>query len=798
MDRIVYNIRFAFRILRRSYFYAIISVIGLSAGMVACSFIMLWIQDEKSYDRFHKDADEIYTIVTHFTDAKILETTETSPGLSASAAKDNFVEVKDYCRIRSFTAGYIIADGVKTNEKKVIVADSGFFSFFNFPFVSNYFLKSLDKPNEIVISERLAKELFGSDDPIGKMIRMNGRSENYEDIEKSFSIAAVMKDLPANTSLPRADLVIPNNSDPYVIYTPYLNDWGSCEFHSFVRIKKNTDIEQLAKKITNLQTRGRDTRYFTLQPLVDLHLYSLDGAPKGIKTVWLFSWIALAIIVVSCINYVNLETGRSMKRNHEVAVKKIFGAQKTTLFLQMMTEAIILFLIALGITILLNISLVGVFNHLSGKEIDLEWNNGNSWLLYGLMFLTVIVFAGIYPALSISSFKLLNMQQWKMTITRKNLLLKALIIFQFIISITLIAATVTLESQLSYIRRIDLGYNTEYVFTFKTRDMAEHYQVVKAELMRIPWIVSVDGASAVLSDIGSSNITRNWEGKTGDGMITYCGLDVDSTFFNHLEMAFTEGSGFQPGVRVNMGEGFGLDENHQFVINETMAKRMGLTKPFVGKWMEADWSRGQIVGVVKDFHFNSFYQEIEPLVIFYMPNWAETLYIRSTKQDVDKAIAAVKKMWEQYNPNYTFDYRFLDESFERLYSSYIKTGLLFRVFSLIAILISCLGLFGLVTHNAAMRRKETGIRKLFGASILNIVTMLTKEYILLVCISIVIAFPLAYKLLDSLLQEFAYRISIGWWIFIVSGAITIILTLITVAWKAIDAATTNPSDAISN
>jgi len=795
-----YNLKIAFRNLSKNRLYSIINITGLAISLAACSFILLWVQDEKSYDRFHKDADEIYMGVGHFTNDGLVQSINGTTGLFAPDAKENFSEVKSYCRMRSFKTGYVQSGSINTGEKEVFVADSTFFTFFNFPVVSGYSETLLQKPDEVVISESMARELFGNNDPIGKAINIKGVSASYSEMDKSYHVAAVMKDLPANTWLPHADLIIPQKSDPNYVYMDLWNSWGSLEFQSFVRLKKGTDIAQLAKKITNLQSRERYTRYFTLQPLVNLHLYTLDGKPAGIKTVWIFVWIACAIFVISCINYVNLVTGRSAKRNREVGLKKILGARKPALFFQMMTEALVIFLTALIIAVFLNTFFAEVFNHLSGKEIYFEWNNWNIWLLYGIMFFAVIILAGIYPALSISSFKLLNMLQGKLTNKGNNgFFRKSLIVGQFIASTVLIAATVTLESQLTYIRRKNLGYNQEYVFTCQTHDMAGHYQAVKAELMRNPAIRSVTGASAELIDIQASNTTSNWEGKIGDGSVSYYRLFIDSTFFNNMKMSFAEGSGFSPEVRTfEMGTGFEQGKENQFIINETAAKSMGLTEPVVGKWMEADHSRGKIVGVVKDFHFHSLYKQIDPLVIFYSPDWASTLYVRTTAKDTGKAIAAVEKLWKEYNLKYTFDYSFMDESFEQLYRADIRTGRLFGIFSLIAILISCLGLFGLVTYTAETKTKEIGIRKVLGASISDIVTLLTKEFLLLVCIAISIAFPLSYYWLDSLLQNFAYRISIGWWIFALAGIITIILTLITVGCQAIKAATANPVKAIKS
>ena len=777
-----YNLKIASRNLNKNRVYSLISIAGLAISLAVCSFILLWIQDEKSYDRFHQDADEIYMGVAHL-EGTIFQVSERTTGLFAPEAQAHFPEVKSYCRIRSFKAGYVLAEGINTGEKEVLVTDDTFFSFFNFPIVKGFSQRLFQQPDEVVINESLARELFDNDDPIGKMINMIGRGK-----EKAYHVVAVMKDFPSNTYLPRADLIINWQSDiDDFIYSNLWNAWGSGEFLSFIRLQKGTNIDQLAKGLTNLQTWGSDFRHFTLQPMVNLHLYTLSGEPAGIKTIWIFTWIACAILVIACINYVNLITARSAKKNHEIGLKKILGARKPKLFFQLMAEAVLLFLIAVFIAILLNGLLVDVFNHLSGKEIFIRWNDWNSWMLFGGMFVAVMILAGIYPALSLSSFKLLNMLQGKLTNKGNSLFRRSLVVVQFVASVIMIAATVTLESQLTYIRSKNPGYDQEHVFTCQTRDMAAHIETVKQELMRNPAILSVNGASAKLTDVYASNTTRDWEGKIGEGAVSYYRLFIDSTFFSNMSMVFATGSGFGPG------------EETQYIINETMAKTMGLTEPIVGKWMAADFGiRGTIVGVVKDFHFHSLYKEISPLVIFHQPEYARTLYVRTTAQNAGSAIAAVEKLWKAYNPNYTFEYSFMDESFDRLYRSDIRTGRLFIVFALIAVLISCLGLFGLVTYTAEAKTKEVGIRKVLGASVNDIVILLSKEFLILVIIAMCIAFPLAYYWLDSLLQDFAYRISIGWWIFALTGLITVILTVLTICWKAIKAATANPVDAIKS
>ena len=781
----IQNLKIAFRSLFKNRLYSAINIAGFAVSLTVCSFIFQWANEEKNYDRFHDNADEIYIGVAHFTDGDFMQKIKYTPGIFALVAKESFVEVSGYCRIRDYTANYIIADEKKVGEKIVFVADSAFFTFFNFPILKGHSYELLRRPDEVVISENLANELFGSDNPIGKTIRTNSISQSYKDTEKSYQIVAVMKDLPSNTSLPRADLVIPQNSDPYEFYTPsYWNGWGSCDFLSFIRVKKGTEIKHLAKEISSMQTQYRDSRFFTLQLLVNMHLYTLSDEPAGIKTVWIFIWIACAILIIACINYINLVTARSSRKHREVGLKKILGARKLSLFFQLITESVLLFLFAIIISISLNILLSNILTHFSGRKIFFGLNIQSIWKIYGGMFLGIIVIAGIYPALSLSSFKLLSMQQGNLINKGNVFFRKFLVVIQFIASYILITATYTLASQLTYIRMKSPVNNMDQIFTVLTHDMAGHYETIKQELMKFPAVRSVSGASDVLFNVNWSNSISNWDGKVGEGSVSYYGLTVDSAFFNNMSITFVAGSGF-------------VSENEtQYIINETAVKTMGLKEPVVGKWMVAFGDWGKIVGVIHDFHFQSLHREIAPLVVSKSDDWASMLYIRTAPNDAGKAIAVVEKLFKEYNPNYTFNYSFMDELFKRLYHSEISSGRLFSVFSLIAILISCLGLFGLVTYTVESKTKEIGIRKVLGASESEIIMLLTKEFLMLVGIAILTAFPIAYYWLEKLLQDFAYRISLGWWIFAISGVITILLTLLTVVCKAKKAATANPVDAI--
>jgi hypothetical protein len=732
------------------------------------------VQDENSYDRFHKDAENIYMTTAHFNIEGNTMHAIVSSGLFAPTAKDNFAAVEDYCRIAQWGTGFVRYEDVKSSAIYCYYSDPNFFDFFNFPIVKGNSANPLQNPNDVVITEQLAMQLFGQDDPVGKIASLsNGQT---------VQVTAVMKDMPRNTYIPHVDLVSTYNIDTASYYNRILDTWYGCEFFSFMRIKSGTDVAQLAEQVTDKQTELRDIRSFTIQPLVNMHLYDIEGEPAGLKTVHLFQWIAVVILIIACINYVNLVTARASKRHREIGLKKILGARKFGLFMQLISEAAILFLYAVIAAILLNLALLPSYNSISGKEMVFSLLDIKIWLIYFVMLIIIIGLAGIYPAYMIASYKT-NILQSVRTKLGNTFLRKILVTLQFTATTTLIIGTIVLGAQMKYIREKDMGYNREQVLMCGLFDMRDHFYAVKAELEQQSSILGVTASSENIMTVSSGHGFDTWEGKTGEGMSLHTQLRADTSFLRVMGLTLAEGTGF-----TSVSE-------RQYILNEAAVKTMGLTEP-VGKWVD-DPSQ-KIVGVVKDFHFASLHQKIEPLVIYYEPWLFFELSIRTAPGKAQDAIAALEKVWKQYNPDVTFDYTFLDETFDRIYKSDIVTSQLFGIFSVIAILISFLGLLGLVIFTAQQKTKEIGIRKVLGASIRDIINLLTREFLILVGIAILIAFPLAYIWLNGMLQEFAYRVSIEWWMFALSGMITIALTLATVGWKAIKAATANPVEAITS
>ena len=771
------NIKITIRNLRRSGVYSFINIAGLAISLAACVFIILWVQDERSYDRFHKDAGTIYMGIAHF---NIEGNTMTAPvvsGLFGPTAKEDFGTVEDYCRTAPWGAGFVRYEDTKSSSISCYYSDPNFFDFFNFPIVKGNRNNPLQNPNDVVINERLSSQLFGNEDPVGKIATLdNGRT---------IHVTAVMKNMPRNTTLPHVDLISTFAIDTASFYNRILTSWDGCEFRTCLKVRKGTDVIQLADQVTEKQTVMHGIRSFKLQPLVNMHLYSLEGEPAGIKTVHIFQWIALVILAIACINYVNLLTARASKRHREIGLRKIVGARRFGLFMQLMSEAIILFTIAIVTALILNLCLQGAYNQLSGKDIIFNLFDGKIWLTYLAMMIAVIVLAGIYPAYMLASYKTENFLQSVKTKTGNSMFRKILVVLQFTASTALIAGTIALGMQMKYMREKDMGYDRENIMMCSMINIRSHFDAVKAELEQQTSIVGVTAASENIMRVASGHGFDSWEGRLTEGTTLHTQLRVDTSFLKTMRFTLIDGPGFTPEITAT----------RQYILNEAAVKTMGITDP-VGKWVDRqEW---KIVGVVKDFNFASLHTEIGPLVMFNEPQYVGTLYVRTAPGKTQDAIAAVEKVWQQYNAEYPFNFSFLDDTFNNIYKSDILTGRLFGIFSIIAVLISCLGLFGLVVFTAELKTKEIGVRKVLGASVFDIVKLMTREFLILVGISILIALPMAYFWLDKMLNDYAYRISLSWWIFAAAALTTVVLTVLTVGRMAIKAATKNPVEAIKS
>jgi putative ABC transport system permease protein len=523
------------------------------------------------------------------------------------------------------------------------------------------------------------------------------------------------------------------------------------------------------------------TTSYSLQELSKIHLYQPDGNNSAMMAVKIFLAIAVLILAIACINYINLSTARSLLRSKEVSVRKILGAEKKQLFFQFIIETALTFLFVSILAIVLIYILLPVYNNISGKNIHFSLFDPNIWKIIGGTIAFALLASGIYPALLLSSFEPLKALKGKISLGIANVLFrKTLVVAQFVFSAALIISTIIISRQMNYIKTKALGYDKEHVLSLPMNDMQQHYAAVKSELLSQSSIKGVTSSQGNIIQVQSMTGDTEWDGKEPNRLFLIHPISIDEGFIPFFKIKLAEGVSFTGAVS---------DSNH-FILNETAVREAGIKDP-IGKRFKLWRTEGTIVGVANDFHLTTLRQRIQPAIFYYKAS-NPTLYIKTTGKDEQQAIAAAEKVWKKFNPAYPFQYNFLDQSYNELYKTEQRTGFLYNIFGGVAILISCLGLLGLATYTAQVKTKEIGIRKVLGASVAGIVQLLAKDFILLVVIAIVIASPIAWWTMNKWLQEFTYRISIEAWIFIAAGLISVAIALITISTQSIKAAVVNP------
>jgi putative ABC transport system permease protein len=787
----------AWRNILGNKFYATINVAGLTVGLVVGLFMLLWVQDELSFDKFNSKAPNIYKvgIVGGTGISKQIFNNIIAP--VATFAKNEIPEVKDAVRIMPLgDAPFKYKDKV-FYESDFAFTDPSYFTVFDFNLIKGDKRNPFPDNNSIVITESTAKKYFGNEDPINKVV-MTGQNEQVR-------VTGVIPDYPENSSfkyhvlLPISrfnDLAYIQSKKSYdnkTVVSSMDADWSNFGFETYLLLKNNNvNAAALEKKLQAIHERNKPedapVPYLT-QPLLKMHLYKADGTDGGMSTVSTFAIVALMILVIACINYVNLSTARSMLRAKEVSMRKIIGAGKFQLFMQFMVETALLFMIAAVFAFVLMIILLPSFNQFSGKQITLDPYNYNIWLCIILTLLGTLAASSIYPALLLSSFEPLKALKGKVSVGVGNVAFRRiLVVVQFAVSIILIVGTLVIGNQLKFIRNKNLGYEKENVFSFSMRnDMSKHFDVVKTELLKDPSVLAVTRAGRNIITNGSSTGNNDWDGKPANSNMWFNQIYADKDMIPFFKMQILQGDNFK---------GVVADSAH-FIINETAVKEMGLKDP-IGKRLRIQTINGTIIGVVKDFHFTTIHKKIEPAVFQYNPNNCWRVYIKTTGRDAQKAIAATLAEWKQYNNDVPFNYAFLDESYNKLYTTEQKQGELFNLFSAIAIIISCLGLFGLATYSAQVKTREIGIRKVLGASVAKIISMLATEFMVLIIVAIVIAMPIAWFAMNRWLQDYAYKINIGWVVFLFAGGGATLIALATISIQSVKAALANPVKSLKN
>lgn len=782
----LHNIRLALRNLFRDRIYAGINVAGLALGIAASVLMLLWVQDELSFDRFHKNGPNIYHVNANFINSGNKMTWETTPGPIGTRGKQEVPAIHEVVRLNRDWNTVIFTYGkTEFSDQRGTYVDEHFFDVFDFPLVKGNPQKPFPTTQSMVLTESMAKKLFGDEEALGKTVRIDDKDE--------FTVSGIVADFPTNSTIqasvlyPFARLVERYEANEY--WKSLETDWGNYSYHTYLLLDPSASPTKVGEQLTGIHAKAQDGANvdYTLQSLSQLHLYSRDGQEAGMQTVKIFSVTAIALLLIACINYINLATARSTKRAKEVGVRKTTGADRKRLVSQFLTESAVLSILSVTLAFFIMQLAIPFYNMLSGKALSVRLDNPQVTILTGGVLIVTWLVSGFYPAWVLSAFKPIDVIRGKLAISGGNTTFrKVLVVTQFSLSAIIIIGTLVVGNQLRYIRTKSLGFNKENVLTFALGgDMFKDKEGVRNELKQDPSISSVTFSNQNIMSIGASTGDTDWEGKDPkEGFIVHP-VGVDENFFSTLNLELVEGRGFT---------GAPADSAH-IILNETTVKNAGITDP-IGKTFTLWNNKATIIGVVKDFHHTSIRNKIEPTAFFHTKDWVWLVYVKTT--DPSRAVATAETLWKKYNSKYPFNYEFLDVKFDTMYRSEARMEKLFYAFSIIAICISCLGLFGLVTFTAAQRIKEISIRKVLGASVQQIVTLLSRDFIRLIVIAFVLAAPISWYAMDRWLANFAYHTEVSWQVFVVTGVVVVALAFLTMSVQVVRAALSNPAKSLRN
>jgi len=775
--------KIAFRNLWRNKGFSAINIFGLAIGMASAILILLWIQNEMSHDRFHQKIGRIYIMNNrdHFNGK--LNAWATTPKILGPTLKADYPEIEQAVRVNN--ADFLFTVGEKHLNAHGYFTDSGFLKTFSFPLLEGNVNTALSENYHIVITEKLAKKLFGDEDAIGKSIRIDSNA--------NFVVSGVLKDLPNNT---RADF-------EYLLPWSYLKTiggddtyWGNNSITTYVLLKPGVSeavFDAKIKDITINHTKGGDestTQVFT-QPLKDAWLYSksengkyVGGRIERVKT---FGIIAALILLIACINFMNLSTARSEKRAKEVGIRKVVGAQKNSLIAQFIGESILLAFLSGIIAIILVQLVLPFFNILVEKNLYIDSGGFQFWLFAIAFILFTGFIAGSYPAFFLSSFQPVKVLKGTFRSAQSAINpRKVLVVLQFTFAIALIICTVIVEHQIKFAEARDSGYvKDQLVYVPIEGEIDKHYDAIKNGLLGKGAASAVTKSMSPISQRYSDGWGWTWEGSTeADKKTDFIRMASDADFIKTMGAKLIAGRDID--IKNYPGDSTAM------LLNETALKAMRFKNP-VGQIVNADNKQWTVVGVVKDFIFESPYEKINPLVIMGPRSWFTTIHFKlNPSNSTEKNLQIAQNVFKEYNPQYPFNYHFVDEEYAKKFGEEKRTGTLAALFAGLTIFISCLGLFGLATYMAENRIKEIGVRKVLGASVTSITTLLSKDFLKLVIISFLIAAPIAWWAMNSWLQSYTYRISIQWWVFALAGVLSVTIAIITVSYQAIKAAVSNP------
>ncbi len=780
-------LRVSFRLFLRNKGFSAINILGLAIGMACCTLIMLWVADETGFDRFHKRSDRIHRVVF---EKEGEYATAMAPAPLVEAMKRDVPEIERATMI-GHSGGLTLAVGEKRYiEKRFEFVDPDYFEIFSFAFIKGAPPTVFSDPYSVVLTKSAAEKYFAGLDPIGRTINVNGSFD--------LVVSGIIADFPANSTLD-ADLLA-----PFEIYVKNLlppgsaDDWERYSHSAFVLLEGGAGADAFNEKFAGYTERYSPETDMTsrLQPLADIHLRSAGISDSfdsrgDIKYVWLFATLALLILLIACINFMNLATARSANRAKEVGTRKVTGAGRQDIMKQFFCETYLLSFIALLASVPIVILALPGFNALSGKSLSLM-SGGGVWIFAGMAAMALVAgfVSGSYPSFVLSGFNPASiLRGGRAKDPRAYLFGRILVVSQFTLSIILITATIVLTRQLDFMRRMDVGYDRDHLLTIAmTDDVRGRYGAMKQEIAGLPGVLGVTASYSPMSWMYTATNGIDWEGKRSD--------QADLTFWvEFIDHDFVETLGLQVVAGRDFSEEFTAD-GASYILNEEALRQMGMESP-VGKRFAFDEDNpGSIVGVVGDYNFRSLHNPIEPLILIYDPSRFNFIHVKFSPGDIDATVAAIRAKWEEVNPGYEFSFNFVDSETERVYRTETRIGGLFRWAAALGIFISCLGLIGLASFVVESRTKELAVRKILGASEGSLLAMITGGLVKWVLLANVIAWPAAYFMAGRYLDLYAYRTGVGWHVYAIAGLAALATAVLTVSVQAARASRMNPVESL--
>jgi putative ABC transport system permease protein len=779
-----YYFKIALRKLWRNKQSSLFNIFGLCIGIACCILIALFIYDDLGYDASYYHSKDTFRLITEVSNNESVQFSDHTPAPLKIVLKDEIPEINNIVRftgVQEYTS--LNYQNKEFRNPGILLTDPEVFDLFGFKVIKGNTKSLLTELNSIVITKSFAKKLFANDEPLGKIIFMKG------DFNSNFIVSGVIEDMPLKSSIKFNALC------SFQLLNE--NRWGIWNFTTFIKLREHT-----GSKNTELKFRMIENRYLnSSEEKVRLHLQAISKIHLDLnpfnkfpttvdnKPIFIYSLIGLLILLIACFNYIILSTSQASKRNAEVGIQKVLGSSRSQLIIQYLTESIIITLIAAYFGVLLAENYVPVLNELSGKQIAIHYNNGFSYFVLGLFALLIGILSGLYPALFLSALKPIGIFRYEIYrgYRVKNFLFREfLVLIQFVISIILIISTITIQKQLAFIKARDLGidYHNILVLPIHQKEVKEKCAMFRENLLRNPKIVKVSATSYLPGEWGYCQNTW-WEGMPpNDKSAMMDWMSVDTSFLEVLKIKMLHGNEFT-----------NSDQNpRQYILNKTAVKTIGWNNP-IGKSIDIV-GMGEVVGVVEDFNFKSLHTPVRPMALCIMPELYEYLYIKLQPGTISLSVQIIENEWKRLFPNIEFSYSYLDNDILRNYNAENRSGRLINYFAFIAIILSCLGIYSLVSYTILQRTREMGLRKVSGATTPDLMLMLSGNFTKWVVIAFIIACPIAYYVMNNWLQNFAYRTSFSWWIFLLAGSITFIIALVTTSWQSWKAANKNPVEAL--